>query len=122
MREEGVSFIAKPSPAFSKVKPIIRAVAEYYGVTMGEIGNERRNMEIVRPRQVAVYLTNALTHLSLPRIGRAFGGRDQTTMSHSINRIEELRKTDAQLDADIRALLILLAPHSDAEGQDNAQC
>ena len=48
------------------------------------------------PRQVAMYLCKALTHASLPEIGRSFGGKHHSTVIHSIKKVEELRKKDAR--------------------------
>ena len=44
------------------------------------------------PRQVAMYLCKALTHASLPEIGRSFGGKHHSTVIHSIKKVEEMRK------------------------------
>jgi len=60
---------------------------------------------VARPRQVAMYLAKQLTPRSLPEIGRRFGGRDHTTVIHAVRRIEKLRQTDAELDADVRLLI-----------------
>jgi chromosomal replication initiator protein len=46
-----------------------------------------------------------MTPRSLPEIGRIFGGRDHSTVIHAVRTIEELRQTNADMDADIRALL-----------------
>ena len=50
------------------------------------------------PRQVAMYLCKALTHASLPEIGRSFGGKHHSTVIHSIRKVETLRKADAQFN------------------------
>jgi chromosomal replication initiator protein len=50
------------------------------------------------PRQVAMYLCKALTHASLPEIGRSFGGKHHSTVIHSIRKVETLRKGDTQFN------------------------
>jgi chromosomal replication initiator protein len=50
------------------------------------------------PRQVAMYLCKMLTHASLPEIGRAFGGKHHSTVIHSIKKVEELRKGNAEFN------------------------
>ena len=49
------------------------------------------------PRQVAMYLCKALTHASLPEIGRSFGGKHHSTVIHSIRKIEDLRREGRQI-------------------------
>jgi len=60
---------------------------------------------IAFPRQVAMYIVKQLTTASLPEIGRQFGGKHHTTVLHSINKIEELRRTDKDLNRTITRLL-----------------
>jgi chromosomal replication initiation ATPase DnaA len=59
----------------------------------------------VLPRQIAMYLVRQLTGASLQEIGRQFGGKHHTTVLHSINKIEELRRTDKALDRTITQLI-----------------
>lgn len=63
-----------------------------------------RCRETVVARQVAIYLARRNTSLSLPQLGRRFGGRDHTTILYSIRRIALLRGTNAELDGHIRAI------------------
>ncbi len=79
----------------NEVDRIQRAVVRFYpGVTKYDITSTRREKTVVLPRQVAMYLAKKLTRKSLPDIGRRFGGRDHTTVLHSVRRIEERMKTD----------------------------
>jgi len=50
------------------------------------------------PRQIAMYLCKSLTNASLPEIGRSFGGKHHSTVIHSIRKVEELRKRDAEFN------------------------
>ena len=60
---------------------------------------------IAFPRQVAMYIVKQLTTASLPEIGRQFGGKHHTTVLHSINKIEELRRSDKDLNRTITRLM-----------------
>jgi len=90
------------------IDDIQRRVADYYKLRLNDLLSARRAREVARPRQVAMYLAKRLTPRSLPEIGRRFGGRDHTTVMHAIKRIEELRTTDSELDADLGNLSRLL--------------
>src|SRR5262249_42617089 len=66
--------------------------------------SSRRTANVVRPRQVAMYLAKTLTLRSLPEIGRRFGGRDHTTVLHAVRKIENLVSTDTALAEEIELL------------------
>ena len=62
---------------------IIQTVAEHYGITMSDIAGNKRNNEIVVPRQIAMYLCRKMTDASLKNIGALLGKRDHTTITKS---------------------------------------
>jgi chromosomal replication initiator protein len=66
--------------------------------------SSRRTANVVRPRQVAMYLAKILTLRSLPEIGRRFGGRDHTTVLHAVRKIETLAGNDSAFAEEIEAL------------------
>ena len=76
---------------------ILKAVAEYFGVSEADILSQRRNREIAQARQVAMYLTREQTQLSTTRIGDMFGGRDHTTVMHACDKICELIEKDDEI-------------------------
>lgn len=78
----------------TRVKQLVGAE---YGIDPGELSGPGRSAPVVQARQVAVYLTRELTDLSLPQIGKRFGGRDHSTVLHSIRRVETLLQTDDEL-------------------------
>jgi len=90
------------------IDEIQRKVIEHYHLKMADLLSARRARDVARPRQVAMYLAKKLTPRSLPEIGRRFGGRDHTTVMHAVKRIDELRLTDRELDADVSMLMRLL--------------
>jgi len=79
-------------------------VARQYNVSRADLLSSRRTANVVRPRQVAMYLAKLLTLRSLPEIGRRFGGRDHTTVLHAVRKIENLVTTDSALAGEIELL------------------
>ena len=65
----------------------------------------RGRSRVAFARQVAMYLCKALTHASLPEIGRSFGGKHHSTVIHSIRKIEDLRQKDAVFNNVINSFL-----------------
>jgi chromosomal replication initiator protein len=80
------------------IDSIQKAVAEQFGLRVAEMKQRNNSRSIVYPRQIAMYLTKHLTEASLPEIGRQFGGKHHTTVMHSIDKIEENRKSDKDLN------------------------
>lgn len=86
------------------VRQIQKVVASSYCTPFYEMLSPRRTANVVRPRQVAMYLAKKITLLSFPDIGRRFGGRDHTTVLHAVRKIGDLITTDPALAAEIDAL------------------
>ena len=80
------------------IDAIQKAVAEQFGLRVTEIKAKSNSRAIVFPRQVAMYLAKHMTEASLPEIGRQFGGKHHTTVMHSIEKIEEHRQADKDLN------------------------
>lgn len=95
-------------PRKVKIEDIQRLVANHYNVSKSDILSSRRTASVVRPRQVAMFLSKALTLRSLPEIGRRFGGRDHTTVLHAVRKIERLTTDDSGLAGDIDLLKRML--------------
>jgi chromosomal replication initiator protein len=87
-----------------RIEDIQRVVARRYNVSRSDLLSSRRTANVVRPRQIAMYLAKTLTLRSLPEIGRRFGGRDHTTVLHAVRKIESLIGQDTSLAAEIEAL------------------
>ena len=77
------------------LEEIQQRVAEHFKLDPLEIRGVRRQRSILYPRQVAMFLCRRLTEASLPEIGRAFGGRDHTTVLHAVEKIEREIAQDA---------------------------
>jgi len=80
------------------IESIQKAVSEQFALRLAEIKAKNNSRAIVYPRQIAMYLAKHLTDASLPEIGRQFGGKHHTTVLHSVEKIETLRKTDKDLN------------------------
>jgi chromosomal replication initiator protein len=80
------------------IEAIQKQVAEQFGLRLPEIKAKNNSRQIVFPRQIAMYLAKHLTEASLPEIGRQFGGKHHTTVLHSIEKIDEQRKNDKDLN------------------------
>ena len=91
-----------------RVHEIKRAVAAEFDLTLVEIESDRRSRAVVRPRQLAMWLASKLTSASTPEIGRAFGGRDHTTVLHALKATEARIAVDAELAARASAVLMRL--------------
>jgi chromosomal replication initiator protein len=109
MADEVIRDLIRPAdPRRIRVEDILRVVAKHYGVSRADLLSSRRTANVVRPRQIAMYLAKTLTLRSLPEIGRRFGGRDHTTVLHAVRKIEGLVQGDKVLAEEIDALKRLL--------------
>jgi len=86
------------------IEAVQRRVAEHFNLRPADLKARSNARAIAYPRQVAMYIAKQLTGASLPEIGRAFGGKHHTTVLHSINKIERLRKTDKDLAQQLHRL------------------
>jgi chromosomal replication initiator protein len=109
MAEREVRDLIRPQePKRVKIEDIQRVVARQYNVSRSDLLSSRRTANVVRPRQVAMYLSKVLTLRSLPEIGRRFGGRDHTTVLHAVRKIEGMVGNDTALADEIDLLKRLL--------------
>lgn len=78
-------------------KSVLEVVSTYYNLSLDELCGKSRKKEIVRPRQIAMYLLRKENSVSFPTIGDSFGGRDHTTAMHACEKIEKLLEHDDDL-------------------------
>jgi chromosomal replication initiator protein len=95
-------------PKRVRVEEILKLVSAHFNVTRADLLSSRRTASVVRPRQIAMYLSKTLTLRSLPEIGRRFGGRDHTTVLHAVRKIEGLIGGDPALKDEISLLKRML--------------
>ena len=84
---------------------IQKRVSEHFNLREQDLKIRSNTRAIAFPRQVAMYIVKQLTTASLPEIGRQFGGKHHTTVLHSINKIEEMRRSDKDLNRIITRLM-----------------
>ncbi len=90
------------------IDDILKIVSRHFKIAKNEILSPRRSRDVVRPRQIAMYLAKSLTSRSLPEIGRRFGGRDHTTVLHSVRKVQQLIENDNALLQEIELLKRML--------------
>ena len=81
----------------NNIQRIQRIVAEYFQISVEDIRSKKRNSNISNPRQIAMYLCRNMTDESFPRIGIEFGGKDHSTVMHSVEKIEKEIKANKDL-------------------------
>jgi len=98
---------ARPQKTVS-VKHVVSKVAEYYGIDEESIYEKTRRREVVRPRQVIMYLLREDFSVSYPTIGSKLGGRDHTTVIHSCEKVKREIVVDLELAKEIQDIRTLL--------------
>jgi chromosomal replication initiator protein len=83
---------------------IQKVVADFYSLSVNDLKGKKRNQKVAYPRQLSMYICREMTDFSTTEIGEAFGGRDHTTVMHSIDKIQGLLITDPSLDSTIENL------------------
>jgi chromosomal replication initiator protein len=85
-------------------KTIIETVSRFYDISIKDIISQNRKKELVRPRQVIMYLMREETNTSYPTIGNELGGRDHTTAMHAYNKISKEVACDEKLKTEIESI------------------
>ncbi|MBB4859229.1 chromosomal replication initiator protein [Novosphingobium chloroacetimidivorans] len=108
LAEEQLTEILSANRGRITIDEIQRTVCQFYHIDKTEMSSNRRARAVVRPRQVAMYLSKVLTPRSYPEIGRKFGGRDHSSVIHAVRLIEELCTRDPGFGQEVRSLLSLI--------------
>ena len=87
------------------IESIVKAVADRFGMQPAQLKQKSNERKITYPRQIAMYLAKELTPASLPEIGRAFAGKHHTTVLHSVQKIDQLRHKNQDLNNMIHSLI-----------------
>ena len=83
---------------------IMKSVAAFFGVRQQDLKSDRRHRQIAVPRQVAMFLCRKLLKMSFPEIGSTFGGRDHTTVMHSVGKVERVMGEDPEFRVAVETL------------------
>ena len=89
----------------NKVDQVQQVVAAHYNITVEDLKSKKRNANISVPRQVAMYICRTVLEESLPKIGMEFGGKDHTTVMHSVDKIKKEITNDASFKNEIDKLI-----------------
>jgi chromosomal replication initiator protein len=84
---------------------VIRTVAGYFGLKPAQLKSKNNARRISQPRQIAMYVCKEVTGLSLPQIGKDFGGKHHTTVLHSIRKIAQMKSKDSEVAAALSKIL-----------------
>jgi chromosomal replication initiator protein len=79
------------------IEQIQRKVSDFFSLKLSDLRARNRTKTIAFPRQIAMYLARQLTHSSLAEVGRAFGGKDHTTVIHAVEKVQALVQEDPKL-------------------------
>ncbi len=98
---------ARPKKMLS-VKEVVKIVCDFYNIDENSIYNKTRRKEIVKPRQVVMYILREDFSISFPSIGDKLGGRDHTTVIHSYEKVKEDLKTNNLLSEEVSRIRTML--------------
>jgi len=110
LAREALGGVLAPDAPPELTPDLIRTrVAQAWGVPVDALSSKRRTKDLTVPRQVAMYLMRQLLGLSLVEIGRLFGGRDHSTVIHSVEKVEQELRRDEEFRARVDAIRAELA-------------
>ncbi len=90
------------------IKDVVRIVSDFYNIKEDSIYEKTRHKEVIRPRQIIMYILREDFNISYPSIGQKLGGRDHTTVIHSCEKIKTEIKDDLSLMEDVSQIRNLL--------------
>ncbi len=97
--------ISRPIKKATTPKDILKKVAEFYDVSIEDVINKNRKREIVKPRQIAMYMMRKEIKSSFPAIGELLGGRDHTTAMHAYEKISQEIENDKTVEQEINLII-----------------
>jgi len=86
------------------IEHIQRKAAEFFSIKLSDMRAKNRTKAVAFPRQIAMYLARQLTHASLAEVGRAFGGKDHTTVLHAVEKVQTLLQEDPKFKKTVDTL------------------
>jgi chromosomal replication initiator protein len=101
------------------IEEIKRKVADHFQLKVADLESPNRSRSIVRPRQIAMYLSRVLTPRSFPEIGKRFGDRDHTTVMHAVTTVKEFIEKDQHFAEEVESLRLSIRnwPVEQASGE-----
>lgn len=101
-------YIGKNIISKNKIEQVINLVANNYNITVEDIKSKKRLKKIAVPRQIGMYICRMHLKESLPKIGSEFGGKDHTTVMHSVAKIKRELKKDKNLEVEISKIINMI--------------
>lgn len=98
-------FFVKSIVSKNKIEQVQQLVANHYNITVEELKSKKRLAKIAVPRQIAMYICRTVLEESLPKIGIEFGGKDHTTVMHSVDKIKKEMKSNPILEMEIQKII-----------------
>lgn len=105
---EALKGFSKNQQTVLSIYKVQKVVATYFNIQVDDLKSKKRKQPLVKYRHIAVYLSKTLTDSSLQKIGKEFGGRDHTTIMHSVQTIENELKTEVDTQRMISEIKELL--------------
>ena len=105
LAQEALSDLWGEEEKILTIELIQREVSKLFGVALSDLKAKDRTKAVALPRQIAMYLARQLTHASLADVGRAFGGKDHTTVLHAVSKIQTLLREDHKLRTSVDSLV-----------------
>lgn len=89
----------------NKIEQVQQVVSHHYNINVDEIKSKKRMTEIAIPRQIAMYICRTVYNEPLTRIGLMFGGKNHTTVMHSVDKIKNEILNDSSLEVEINKII-----------------
>ena len=105
LAQEALSDLWGEEEKILTIERIQREVSKLFGVALSDLKAKDRTKAVALPRQIAMYLARQLTHASLADVGRAFGGKDHTTVLHAVSKIQTLLQEDPKLRTSVDSII-----------------
>ncbi|MFO7865227.1 MAG: chromosomal replication initiator protein DnaA [Candidatus Aminicenantes bacterium] len=105
LAKEALKTLLDSTASVITVEKIQKVICYEFKIKLSQLKSRNNSPKFVFPRQVAMYLSKELTHSSLPEIGKKFNGKHHTTVIHSIQKIEKLRKTNLEFNRKINKII-----------------
>lgn len=99
-----LSYISQEPRRFTSVKKVLKVVSEFYDIEEKELTNHSRRKEVVKPRQIAMYILREEMKSSFPFIGEKLGKKDHTTVIHACKKINNDLKNNPILENELRMI------------------
>jgi chromosomal replication initiator protein len=108
LAKEALKSLLDSTASFVTVEKIQKLVCHQYKIKLAQLKAKNNSPKVAFPRQIAMYLSRELAKVSLPEIGKKFGGKHHTTVLHSIHKIEHLRKKNTEFNKELNNLINLV--------------